>query len=163
MRVTQGRATRKKKNNPRWPPKYYAGLTKKQANKRRKEILKFGKMDWKDPRAYVGFKTDKGRKTRASSYTASWRRLFPLAKSLKQKSEATGVPLRYIQSSYDRGRAAWRTGHRPGATPEQWGYARVHSMLLCGKTALSTDSDLVRNATKKYKAARAWFHKQGCN
>ena len=28
-----------------------------------------------------------------------------------------------------RGMAAWKTGHRPGAGQEQWGYARVNSFL----------------------------------
>ena len=87
-------ATRKlKKDNPLWPHKYYAGLTRKQAAARRREIKKFGAMDWRDPRAYVGFKTDKFGKRRTSSYTAQFRRLFPDARSLEQKAAATGVPL----------------------------------------------------------------------
>ena len=146
-----------KKDKPRWPPKYYRGLSAKNVTRRRKEIQKFGKMDWKNPHAYVGFKTDIGRKTRASSYTASWKRLFPDATSLKAKSEATGVPLRFITESYNRGMAAWRTGHRPGATEQQWGYARVHSFLLGGKTHYSTDADLVRKAKISSNSARKWW------
>jgi hypothetical protein len=150
--------TRKlKKNNPFWPHKYYAGLTKKQAAERRKEILKFGAMSWKDPRAYVGFKTDKYGKRRTSSYTMEFRRLFPDAKSLEEKAAATGVPVKYIKKSYDRGLAAWRTGHRPGATPQQWGYARSASFLMCGKTHYGPDSDLVRDARKHSASARRWF------
>ncbi len=150
--------TRKyKKNNPRWPPKYYAGLTAKQAAARRKEILKYGALPSSDRRAYVGFKTDRGIKTRTSSYTAQWRRRFPRAKSLAQKAAATGVPVRTLKASYDRGLAAWRTGHRPGATGQQWGYARVHSFLLCGKTHYGPDSDLVRAAKAKSASARRWF------
>jgi hypothetical protein len=53
--------------------------------------------------------------------------------------------------------AAWRTGHRPGATQQQWGYARVHSFLLCGKTAKSTDSDLVQKAKRTTRKAKAWY------
>jgi hypothetical protein len=53
--------------------------------------------------------------------------------------------------------AAWRTGHRPGATKEQWGYARVHSFLLCGKTYYTTDSDIVEKAKKGSIKAKAWF------
>ena len=49
-----------KKNNPRWPRKYYAGLTAKQAATRRKEILKYGALPSSNRRAYVGFKTDRG-------------------------------------------------------------------------------------------------------
>lgn len=148
-----------KKNRPTWPPKYYRGLTRKQAAERRKEILKFGKMDWRNPKAYVGFKTDIGIKTRKSGYTAEWQGLFPEARGLREKSEATGVPLKYIKKSYDRGAAAWRTGHRPGATPQEWGYARSHSLLLCGKTHYSTDSDLVRAARRHSSKARKWFRR----
>jgi hypothetical protein len=141
------------------PKKYFAGLSARKKTQRRKEIKKFGSMSWKDPKAYVGFKSDKGVKTRKSGYTADFKRLFPDAKSLKEKSDATGVPLKYIQESYDRGMAAWRTGHRPGATQQQWGYARVHSMLMCGKTHYSTDSDLVREAKKASASARQWFQR----
>ena len=146
-----------KRDKPLSPHKYYSGLGPRVAKTRRKEILRFGAMDWKDPRAYVGFKTDIGRKTKKSSYTAQWLRLFPEARSLTQKAKATGVPEQYLRESYNRGMAAWRTGHRPGATAQQWGYARVHSFLLCGKTHYSTDSDLVRNAVKASAGARKWF------
>jgi hypothetical protein len=148
-----------KKDKPTWPPKYYRGLSKKAAAERRKEILKFGKMSWTDPKAYVGFKTDIGVKTKKSKYTSSWDRLFPGRRSLKSKSNATGVPEKFIKESYNRGMAAWRTGHRPGATPEQWGYARAHSYLLCGKTHYSTDSDLVRKAKRSSVKAKKWFRR----
>lgn len=152
--------TRKlKKNNPLHPHKYYAGLTRKQAAQRRKEILKYGAMNWRDPRAYVGFKTDKYGKRRTSSWTAKFRRLFPTARSLTQKAAATGVPLKYIEKPFNRGLAAWRTGHRPGATPQQWGYARVHSFLLCGKTHYGPDSDVVRDARRNSASARRWFRR----
>lgn len=157
MTGAKTRRSRLKKDMPRWPPKYYAGLTRKQAAERRKEILKFGQMHWLDPRAYVGFKTDRYGKRRTSSYTAHFRRLFPEARSLTQKAEATGVPERFLKESYDRGLAAWRTGHRPGATGQQWGYARVHSFLLCGKTHYGPDSDIVRDAKRKSASARRWF------
>lgn len=71
----------------------------------------------------------------------------------------TGVPERFLKESYDRGLAAWRTGHRPGATQGQWGYARVSSLLLLGKTAYTTDSDLVEEAKKSSAKARQWFDK----
>jgi len=139
------------------PKKYYAGLSATKKTQRRREIAKFGALGWKDSAAYVGFKTDKGVRTKPSSYTERWRALFPDAKSLAAKAKATGVPLRYIQASYNRGMAAWRTGHRPGATEQQWGYARVHSFLLRGKTFHTTDSDLARAAMAHSAAARKWW------
>ena len=144
------------------PSKYYAGLSKTRKRQRAAEIRRFGAMGWKDPAAYVGFKTDIGVRTRRSGYTTAWARRFPTAKSLEAKAAATGVPLRFLRESYNRGMAAWRTGHRPGATQQQWGYARVHSFLLCGKTARTTDSDLRREAIATSAAARRWFASVGC-
>jgi hypothetical protein len=145
-----------------WPLKYYRGLSKTRKKQRAAEIKRFGAMGWKDPAAYKGFKTDRGVRTRKSGYTDAWRRRFPDAHSLESKAAATGVPLRFIKASYNRGMAAWRTGHRPGATEQQWGYARVHSFLLCGKTALTTDSDLRREAIATSAAARRWYASVGC-
>ena len=140
-----------------YPRKYFSGLTEKKKLARKKEIKKFGSMSWKNPKAYVGFKTNKGVKTKKSSYTVEWKKLFPEATSLEQKAKVSGVPLKYIKESYNRGLAAWRTGHRPGATAQQWGYARVHSFLLCGKTYYTTDSDLVEKAKKESKSAKQWW------
>ena len=144
------------------PPKYFAGLSKTRKAQRRAEIKRFGAMGWRDPAAYVGFKTDRGVKTRKSGYTSAWHQRFPDARSLEEKAKATGVPLRFLRESYNRGMAAWRTGHRPGATQQQWGYARVHSFLLCGKTARTTDSDLRREAIQESKEARRWFASVNC-
>lgn len=145
-----------------WPPKYYRGLSKRKQTKRKQEIKRFGKKNWKDPKAYVGFQTNIGVKTRKSGYTSQWNSMFPNAKSLKQRSQVTGIPENLLRQSYNRGMAAWRTGHRPGATQQQWGYARVSSMSLCGKTALTTDSDLVKKAKATSAKARAWYKKMGC-
>jgi hypothetical protein len=96
-------------------------------------------------------------RTRKSSYTEQWFRLFPNARSLKEKAAASGVPLQYLQAVYNRGMAAWRTGHRPGATQQQWGYARVHSFLVKGKTFWTTDADLAAAARQASATARRWF------
>jgi Family of unknown function (DUF5824) len=140
-----------------WPPRYYKGLSKKQQTRRKREIKKFGALHWKNPKAYVGFQTDKGVKTRKSSYTKEWNKLFPDAKSLSEKAKATGIPKDILQDSYNRGMAAWRTGHRPGATEQQWAYARVSSFMLCGKTHYGPDADLVKKAKTRSKKARRWF------
>ena len=126
------------------PKRYFSGLSSSKRTQRRKEIGKFGSMSWKNPMAYVGFNTDKGVRTRKSGYTAAWKRKFPDAKSLEDKAKVSGVPLKYIKEVYNRGMAAWRTGHRPGATQQQWGYARVHSFLLKGKTYHTADSDIAK-------------------
>lgn len=146
------------------PTRYYAGLSKTQKAKRYKEIQHFGKLGWRSRKAYTGFKTDKGVKTKTSSYVQQLTRKFERmgipadkTKSLKAKAEATGVPLRFLKKSYNRGLAAWRTGHRPGATEQQWGYARVASLLVCGKTAKTADADIVRDARKSSASANRWW------
>ena len=48
---------------------------------------------------------------------------------LKNKADETGVPIALLRIVMRRGMAAWKTGHRPGATQQQWGYARVNSFL----------------------------------
>lgn len=52
-----------------------------------------------------------------------------IEKALKSKSEDTGVPIALLRIVMRRGLAAWKTGHRPGANQQQWGYARVNSFL----------------------------------
>jgi len=146
------------KKNKLWPLKYYRGLTRKQALERKAEIKKFGKLHWRNPKAYVGFKTDKYRKTnRKSSYTVQWNKLFPHAKSIKERSKVTGVSEKYLKTIFRRGTAAWRTGHRVSQTPQSWAYPRLSAYLLCGKAHYTADSDQVRLAKKESASARKWF------
>ena len=154
--MTKTRTTSKK--NKLHPHKYYRGLTKKQALERKKEINKFGAMKTNDPKAYVGFKTDAyATRKKKSSYTVQWNKLFPDAKSLKERSQVTGVPLKYIKHIQRKAYAAWRSGHRPGAGQAQWGYARISSYLLCGKAHYTADAAVVRRAKKESAKARKWF------
>ena len=48
---------------------------------------------------------------------------------LKKKSEKSGMPYGILKKVYDRGMAAWRGGHRPGASQQQWAFARVNSFI----------------------------------
>lgn len=126
------------------PAKYFTGLT---LNERRQRLNRM-----KAPPSYKPFKTDKGKKTRKSQYTRKFESLYPEARSLEQKARATGVPLSIIKKVYNKGLAAWRTGHRPGASPQAWGYARVHSFLTRGKTFWTADRYLVTEAVQKMKS-----------
>ena len=143
------------------PARYFSGLSAAAKTRRKREIAKFGAMNSRDRRAYSGFSTDKGRKTRTSKYTAQWTKKFPKAKSLEARAKASGVPLRFLRQCYNRGMAAWRTGHRPGATEQQWAYARVSSFLTCGKTYHTTDADIAKAAKAASAGARSWFSKCG--
>lgn len=138
-----------------YPERYYRGLSQTKKRERAREIKRFGSMT--SPAAYVGFRTDRGVTTRPSRYSRAWEKRFPGVKSLSDRAKKTGVPVRFLQESYDRGMAAWRTGHRPGATQQQWGYARVSSLLLCGKTYHTADADIVRRAIATSPTAKLWF------
>jgi hypothetical protein len=48
---------------------------------------------------------------------------------LKKKAEKSGMPLGILRKVFNRGKAAWKSGHRPGTNPDQWGYARVNSFV----------------------------------
>ena len=65
--------------------------------------------------------------------------------ALKKKAEDTGVPIGIIRAVMRRGLAAWKSGHRPGANQQQWGYARVNAFLTKGEgTWGKADSDLAK-------------------
>lgn len=123
------------------PLKYFRGLkTLKNVETRYVKML---------DGTYTPFITDVGVKTRTSSYTQRFRKKYPHAKSLPDISKATGIPLKTLQTVYNRGLAAWRTGHRPGASPQAWGFARVHSFVTKGKTYYTADRDLSGKKTLK--------------
>lgn len=62
--------------------------------------------------------------------------------ALSKKASESGVSVGTLRKVYKRGVAAWRTGHRPGTTPQQWGLARVNSFITKGKTYHTADKDL---------------------
>ena len=126
---------RKTKGKIYAPLKYFRGLsTLKDVEKRYVKMLR---------RDYKPFATDKGVQTKTSSYTARFRRKYGRdVKTLSQIARATKIPVRVLRAVYDRGLAAWRTGHRPGASPQAWAYARVHSFVLRGKTYHTADRNL---------------------
>ncbi len=125
---------RKKYGKTYAPLKYFRGLSTL-----RDVETRYKKMRKKD---YTAFKTDTKVKTRTSSYTQRFRKKYPGIRSLPDIAKATGIPLKTLKTIYNRGLAAWRTGHRPGATPQQWGYARVYSFVMEGKTYHTADKDL---------------------
>ena len=52
---------------------------------------------------------------------------------LKKKAEKSGMPLSILKKVYNRGLAAYKGGHRPGATAPQWAMARVNSFITKSK------------------------------
>lgn len=88
---------------------------------------------------------------RFSTYEESFDELLE-NEGLKKKAAKSGISLGTLKKVYNRGMAAWRTGHRPGTTPQQWGMARVNSYITKGKgTYYGADSDLSGKGKKKDK------------
>ena len=70
--------------------------------------------------------------------------------SLKKKAEKTGIPFGILKQVFNRGKAAWRTGHTPGTNPDQWGHARVNSFATKSKgTWGGADKDLAAKVRGK--------------
>jgi len=64
---------------------------------------------------------------------------------LVKKAEKSGMPYGILKKVYDRGMAAWKTGHRPGTTPQQWAFARVNSFITKSSgTWGKADKDLAK-------------------
>ena len=70
---------------------------------------------------------------------------------LVKKAEKSGMPYGILKKVYDRGMAAWRTGHRPGTTPQQWAFARVNSFTTKSSgTWGKADKDLAKQVNSSH-------------
>ena len=67
---------------------------------------------------------------------------------MAKAAKASGISKSVLDKVYARGLAAWRTGHRPGATSHQWAMARVYSFITKGKTWSTADADLAKKVKK---------------
>ena len=119
------------------PKKYYKGLSKKDKEARAKHFKKGGKGPAPG---------EKDAKTKPSKHTIKFNKMFgegDADKSLKKKSDKSGIPVGILKQVFKRGVKAWQTGHRPGTTAVQWGHARVNSFITKGKgTWGKADKDL---------------------
>ena len=63
--------------------------------------------------------------------------------AMADKAKKSGISVATLRKVYNRGVAAWKTGHRPGTTPQQWGHARVNAFIAKKKKGgLNHDTDL---------------------
>ena len=70
--------------------------------------------------------------------------------AVRKKAEKSGMPYGILKKVYDRGMAAWRGGHRPGATQVQWALARVNSFVTKSSgTWGGADKDLAKQVRKE--------------
>ena len=141
---------------------YMKGLGKSTKDKRQAQFNKQAKMDDDDPRAYKPAPGDKTAKTKPSKHTKKFKAMYgemanhltfedfmikeaDTKKALQKKAKKSGMPYGILKKVFDRGVAAWRTGHRPGTNPTQWGLARVNSFVTKSSgTWGKADKDLAK-------------------
>jgi len=76
--------------------------------------------------------------------------IYESIEAVKNKAKKTGMPYSILKKVYDRGMAAWRGGHRPGATQVQWALARVNSFVTKSSgTWGGADKDLAKQVRGK--------------
>ena len=119
------------------PKKYVAGLSDKDKKAHDRHLEKGSKKSDSDKSAYKQSPADKKAKTKPSVHTKKYKQMFgegdvelnEVIKGLKKKAEKSGMPYSILKQVYNRGMAAWKGGHRPGTTPQQWAFARVNSFI----------------------------------
>lgn len=129
---------------------YHKGLAPSTKDKRQAQFNKQAKMDDDDPNAYKPAPGDARAETKPSKHTKKFKDMFgeelkesDTKKALQTKADKSGMPYAILKQVFDRGVAAWKSGHRPGTTPAQWGFARVNSFATKSKgTWGGADKDL---------------------
>ena len=71
--------------------------------------------------------------------------------ALKKKADKSGMPLGILRQVFNRGVAAWKTGHRPGATQQQWGMARVYAAINPKSKAYKVDKIHLKKNKRRSK------------
>jgi len=96
-------------------------------------------------------KEAKKREMPLSKYTKKYHQMYgedsnlieaDVKKALQTKSKETGISYNILKQVFDRGYGAWKSSHRPGTNPTQWGLARVNSFATGGTTQKTADADL---------------------
>ena len=134
------------------PKKYVAGLSDKEKKSHDRHLEKQGKKSDSDKSAYKQSPADKVAKTKTSKFTKKYKQMYgedmsieEAIKGLQNKSKKSGMSYSILKKVYDRGMAAWKGGHRPGTTPQQWAFARVNSFITKSPgTWGKADSDLAK-------------------
>ena len=77
------------------------------------------------------FETDTSveKKVKTENKNHPAKEMYEAIEGLKNKSEKSGMPYGILKKVFDRGMAAWKGGHRPGASQHQWAFARVNSFI----------------------------------
>ena len=139
------------------PKKYYKTLSKSEKEKRAAHFAKQKYRKSDDDDDYKPAPGDKGAKTKPSKFTKKFKQMYgevnqidEKIKGLENKAKKTGMPYSILKKVYDRGMAAWKGGHRPGATQQQWAFARVNSFVTKSPgTWGKADKDLAKQVRGK--------------
>ena len=147
---SEGAAVPKDKDTKQ-PKKYVSGLSDKDKKAHDKHLEKGSKKADDDKSAYKQSPADKKAKTKPSKHTNKFKQMYgedylnEKIKGLETKAKKTGMPYSILKKVYDRGMAAWKGGHRPGTTPQQWAFARVNSFTTKSSgTWGKADKDLAK-------------------
>ena len=147
---SEGAAVPKDKDTKQ-PKKYVSGLSDKDKRAHDKHLEKGSKKADDDKSAYKQSPADKKAKTIPSKHTNKFKKMYgedylnEKIKGLETKAKKTGMPYGILKKVYDRGMAAWKGGHRPGTTPQQWAFARVNSFTTKSSgTWGKADKDLAK-------------------
>jgi hypothetical protein len=100
--------------------------------------------------------SNKFAKTRKSSWTVMFHKAYPNIKFNKGLiANKTGIPRWKLNTVYDRGLKAWKTGgSRVGATAQQWAIARLYKFVLITKGKATTKKvDPNNNLRRKTKSS----------
>jgi hypothetical protein len=116
----------------KWPVRYFSGLSPSMKSTRKKELLKRRRVPYSQLR--LG-KSDVGATKRKSHWTLQFHRVYPGLKFNKALiSKKTGISKSSLNTVYDRGLKAWKTGgSRPGVTASQWAISRTFKYILITK------------------------------
>ena len=139
------------------PKKYYKTLSKSEKEKRAAHFAKQKYRKSDDDDDYKPAPGDKGAKTKPSKFTKKFKQMYgevnqidEKIKGLENKAKKSGMPYGILKKVYDRGMAAWKGGHRPGTTQQQWAFARVNSFVTKSPgTWGKADSDLAKKVRAK--------------
>lgn len=156
LKLREEKSSRTKKGK-KVPGKYLKGLKKKgkygSKEAMKKEIDQFsGTNDYKK-NWDADYKNGKRIKTKKGKATQAYEKLFGenADVALTNKSKKSGISKSILRKVYNRGKAAWNSGHRPGVAQEQWAMGRVNSFITGVGGARKADSDLWRKTRKRKK------------
>jgi len=132
----------------------------------KKEIDKYAGSDSYKTEWDADYKSGKGGKgkrykTKKSDSTKAYEKMFGESygilesksndKALKKKAKDSSISFSILKQVYNRGMAAWNSGHRPGTPQNAWAMGRVNSFITGSGGARKADEDLWKKAKKSKK------------